>query len=660
MTSSTARAIDTIRILSADAVQQANSGHPGMPMGAADYAFTLWSKYLRFNPQHTEWQGRDRFILSTGHGSMLIYSLLNLFDCGLSIEEIKNFRQLNSLTPGHPEFGHTKGVDITTGPLGSGFASGVGMAMAAKQLKAKMENDELFDQKIYVILGDGCQMEGSTSEAASLAGHLKLNNLIAFYDDNQITIEGSTDLAFTEDVAMRYESYGWSVLKIDGHDEAQIEAALEKANASTDKPVLIMGRTIIGKGSPNKAGKASSHGAPLGADEVVLVKEALGFPPNEFFHVPEDVRTLCTDIAAEKVKMAEAYQAKLTAFLDENPEKKELYNQLFNQQIPENIVDELLAVVTDNKAIATRVSSGECIQKISALVPAFAGGSADLAPSCKSDVVAETSFTADNYAGRNFHYGVREFAMGLAANGQSLFGSILPYTSTFFVFCDYMKPAIRLAALQDLKQVYVFTHDSFYVGEDGPTHQPIEQISMLRAIPNLTVIRPADARETAHAWATALKVSGPVALLFTRQNVGQITEGIEDQIALDKGAYVISDEAGFDVTLIGTGSEVEVALNAAEIIRQTGKAVRVVSMPSWELFDKQSSEYKQSVLCPSNSKVVSIESASTFGWAKYTGLDGLNIGLDHFGISAPGDQLAKEFGINAEDVASKVLAYLES
>jgi transketolase len=533
------------------------------------------------------------------------------------------------------------------------------MAMAAKQLKAKMENDELFNQKIYVILGDGCQMEGSTSEAASLAGHLKLNNLIAFYDDNDITIEGSTALAFSEDVEKRYESYGWTVIKIDGHNESQIESALEFANASTDKPVLIIGHTIIGKGSPNKAGKASSHGAPLGVEEVALVKEGLGFPTDQFFNIPEDVKQLCSATAAQKVQDAEAYQQKLEEFFSKNPEKKELYQQLFNQQIPENIVQELLSVVTDDKAVATRVSSGECIQKISALVPAFAGGSADLAPSCKSDVTAETSFSSENYLGRNFHYGVREFAMGLAANGQALYGSILPYTSTFFVFCDYMKPAIRLAALQDLKQVYVFTHDSFYVGEDGPTHQPIEHISMLRAIPNLTVIRPADARETAHAWATALKVSGPVALLLTRQNVGQVTADIEDQIALEKGAYVVSDEAGFDVTLIGTGSEVEVALNAAKILRENGKAVRVVSMPSWELFDQQSVEYKQSVLCPTNPKIVSIESASTFGWAKYTGLAGLNIGLDHFGVSAPGDVLAEKFGINAKDVAAKVLAYLE-
>ncbi len=660
MTSSTARAIDTIRVLSADAVQQANSGHPGMPMGGADYAFTLWNKYLRFNPKHTEWQGRDRFVLSTGHGSMLIYSLLHLFECGLSLDEIKNFRQWESLTPGHPEFGHTKGVDITTGPLGSGFASGVGMAMAAKQLQAKMGNTELFDQKIYVILGDGCQMEGSTSEAASLAGHLKLNNMIAFYDDNQITIEGSTDLAFSEDVAKRYESYGWAVVSIDGHDEAQIEAALETANASTDKPVLIIGRTIIGKGSPNKGGTASSHGAPLGAEEVVLVKEALGFPVDKKFFIPEDVKTLCAATAAQKSSDADAYQDKLHAFFAANPEKKQLYSDLFNQAIPENITEELLKVITTSKSVATRISSGECIQKISELVPAFAGGSADLSPSCKSDVTVETSFSADNYIGRNFHYGVREFAMGLAANGQSLFGSILPYTSTFFVFCDYMKPAIRLAALQDLKQVYVFTHDSFYVGEDGPTHQPIEQISMLRAIPNLTVIRPADARETAHAWATAIKATGPVALLLTRQNVGQITEGLESQIAVDKGAYVISDEAGFDVTLIGTGSEVEVALNAAKIMREQGKAVRVVSMPSWELFDKQSAEYKATVLSPTNQHVVSIESASTFGWAKYTGLQGLNIGLDNFGASAPGEVLAKKFGINPEDVAAKVLAYLEA
>ncbi len=651
------RAVDTIRVLSADAVQKANSGHPGMPMGGADIAFTLWEKHLRFNPKNTEWGGRDRFVLSTGHGSMLIYSLLHLFECGLTMDDLKEFRQWDSLTPGHPELGHTKGVDITTGPLGSGFASAVGMAMAAKQLAARMGNTELFDQYMYVILGDGCQMEGSTAEAASLAGHLKLNNIIAFYDDNQITIEGATDLAFSEDIAGRYESLGWATMKVDGHNPAEIDSAIVEAKKS-DKPVMIICRTVIGKGSPNKSGKASSHGAPLGADEVALVKETLNFPAGESFYIPEDVAALCKEAAARKTAEAEAKEAAIAEFFAANPEKAELYNKLVNKEVPANLIEELLKVVTADKAVATRVSSGECIQKISELVPAFTGGSADLSPSCKSDVAAETSFQADNYAGRNFHYGVREFAMGLCANGQSAFGTTIPYTSTFFVFCDYMKPAIRLAALQNLPQTYVFTHDSFYVGEDGPTHQPIEHLTMLRSIPNLTVLRPADASETAHAWAHAVASSNPVALLLTRQNVPQLPADVVAKIDITKGAYVVSEDADFEAIIMASGSEVAVALEAAETLRAQGKKLRVVSMPSWDLFEKQSADYKESVLPSTCLKRVSVEAASTFGWDKYTGFAGLKIGLDHFGASAPGGVLAEKFGINPKDVAAKVATYL--
>ncbi len=658
MSSITAKAVDTIRILSADAVQQANSGHPGMPMGGADFAFVLWSKYLRFNPEQPNWVGRDRFILSTGHGSMLTYSLLHLFELGLSLDEIKNFRQWDSLTPGHPEFGHTDGVDVTTGPLGSGFASAVGMAMAAKQLGAKMGNTELFDQRMFIMLGDGCQMEGCTSEAASLAGHLKLDNIVAFYDDNEITIEGSTDLAFSEDVAKRYEAYGWEVISIDGHDLDAIDGAIAQGIATTGKPTLIIGRTIIGKGSPNKAGKASSHGAPLGADEVALVKEGLGFPKDEFFHIPADVREYCQGLAKEKTVAANAKSSEIDAYLSANADKAALYTSLIEKEIPANLLEELLAVVTTDKAIASRVSGGECIQKISELIPAFVGGSADLAPSCKSDVTAETSFTADNYVGRNIHYGVREFAMGLAANGQALFGTALPYTSTFFVFCDYMKPAIRLAALQGLKQTYVFTHDSFYVGEDGPTHQPIEQIAMLRGVPNLTVLRPADASETAHVWAAALNVEGPTAILLSRQNLPQLLKELVAKIDVTKGAYVISEDEDYEAIVMATGSEVSVVLEAAETLRAQGKKLRIVSMPSWELFEAQSTEYKESVLPSTCLKRISVEAASTFGWDKYTGFAGLKIGLDHFGASAPGNVLADKFGINPTDVAKNIADYL--
>ncbi|MGL4855174.1 MAG: transketolase [Lentisphaeria bacterium] len=658
MTCTIAKAVDTIRVLSADAVQEANSGHPGMPMGGADFAFTLWSKHLRFNPKQPSWQARDRFILSTGHGSMLLYSLLHLFECGLSLEDIKNFRQWESLTPGHPEFGHTAGVDVTTGPLGSGFASAVGMAMAAKQLQAKMKNSELFDQRMYVILGDGCHMEGCTSEAASLAGHLKLDNIIAFYDDNQITIEGSTDLAFSENVGARFEAYGWHVMYVDGHNVEQIDQALIEAKTVKGKPTMIIGRTVIAKGSPNKAGTADAHGAPLGAEEVKLVKQALGFSPDQSFFIPEDVKDYCHQIALEKQVNAEATELKITEFFAANCAEKELYSKLVNKEVPANILEELLDAVVKDKSTASRNSSGECVQRISKLVPAFAGGSADLGPSCKSDVKAESSFSADNYLGRNFHYGVREFGMALCANGQSLYGTMLPYTSTFFVFCDYMKPAMRLAALQNLQQIYVFTHDSFYVGEDGPTHQPIEQLSMLRGIPGLSVIRPADARESAHAWAVALQHNGPTALLFTRQNLPQIPQEFAGRIAVEKGAYVVDEDIDFEAIIIATGSEVGVALAAAKIIREAGKKVRIVSMPSWDRFDAQSSDYRESVIPSTCRKRISLEAASTFGWDKYTGFDGIKIGLDHFGASAPAEILADKFGINPEAVAAKVLNYL--
>jgi transketolase len=651
------KAINTVRLLSADGVEKANSGHPGMPMGGADFAFVLWNKYLRHDPSQPKWIGRDRFVLSTGHGSMLIYSLLHLFDYGLTTDDLKNFRQLGSKTPGHPEFGHTAGVDVTTGPLGSGFASGIGMAMAAKSLGAKMEAEALFDQRIFTIVGDGCMMEGATSEAASLAGHLKLDNVVAYYDDNSITIEGSTELAFTENVGDRFKAYGWNVMTVDGHDVGQIESALETAIAQTDAPTLIIGKTLIGKGAPNKEGSAKAHGEPLGADELAATKVNLGFSPDESFVVPTDVRELCDARVSELAAEAKVWDAKLAEFKAANPEKAELLSALFSKTIPTDLQAVLMAEIPE-KDVATRASAGVFLQKVSELVPSLIGGAADLAPSTKTDVKAESSFQAGNYAGRNLHFGVRELAMGMIGNGMALYGASIPYTSTFFVFSDYMKPAIRLAAIQKLHHVFVFTHDSIYVGEDGPTHQPIEQLAMLRSIPGMTVLRPAESTECAQAWTAAANADGPVALVLTRQNL--TTFDAERQAIADvaKGAYVISDDAGYDVMLIATGSEVNLAIESADILRQSGTKVRVVSMPSWELFEAQSAEYKESVI-PSASKTrVTIEAGTTFGWERYAGTDGLTIGIDTFGASGPAKEVADHFGLVPNKVADTIKSYL--
>lgn len=653
-------AADTIRILSAEAIQKAKSGHPGMPMGCADYAFTLWHKHLRHNPRNPEWLARDRFVLSAGHGSMLLYSLLHLFDYGLSMDELAAFRQWGSLTPGHPEYGHTAGVDITTGPLGSGFAGGVGMAMASKHLAAKTGLDKtgLIDPKIYIISGDGCMMEGTTSEAASLAGHLKLDNIICFYDDNAITIEGSTSLAFSEDVAARFEAYGWRVLKMDNaNDIAACDETLESAKKADGRPTLIVGRTQIGFGAPHKQGKSSAHGEPLGEEELAATKEHLGFdyPP---FTVPGAVKEMMAAKVDELVCAAAEWDAGFQKTLETMPESAAMLSKMLSKTVPDNLLDELLAAAPLDKATATRASGGAVIQKVVELVPAVYGGAADLAPSTKTDIKGAESFTAGNRAGANFHFGVRELGMGMCGNGMALFGGAIPYTSTFFVFSDYMKPAIRLAAIQGLHEIYVFTHDSFFVGEDGPTHQPIEQMAMLRSIPGVTVIRPAEATEVAHAWNAAVRADGPVALLLTRQNLTPFAADVAAKVDVAKGAYVISDDAGFELILIATGSEVNVALEAADKLRSEGRGVRVVSMPSWELFEKQDKAYRDSVLPPSCSNRVSIEAGTTFGWEKFTGGGGMNIGLDHFGASGPYAVLAEKFGFTAAAVAEKIRGYL--
>jgi transketolase len=651
-------AADTIRVLSAEAIQKAKSGHPGMPMGCADAAVVLWHKYLRHNPKNPGWVGRDRFILSAGHGSMLLYSLLHLYGYGLSMEELSQFRQWGSLTPGHPELGHTDGVEITTGPLGSGFGGAIGMAMADKYLAAKtgLDKTDLLNNRYFAFSGDGCMMEGTTAEAASLAGHLKLDNVICFYDDNSITIEGSTNLAFSEDVAKRFESYNWRVIHCDNaNDIEKVDAAFAEAVVSDGRPTLIVGKTQIGFGSPNKQGKASAHGEPLGEDEVVATKKALGMPDTPFTVLPEVTAMMEARIAELEAEAAK-WDAKHEAFKASNPEGAALAAKMFRKEVPENILEELLAAAPLEKAVATRASGGTILQKAAEIVPSLVGGAADLAPSTKTDIKGGESFTAENRGGCNFHFGVRELAMGMCGNGMAINGGLIPYTSTFFVFSDYMKPAIRLAAIQKLHEIYVFTHDSFYVGEDGPTHEPIEQIAMYRSLPGVTVIRPAEATEVAPAWAAALKADGPVMLLLTRQNLEPIPAELRGNVDVAKGAYVLDDQEDFDLVMIATGSEVNLALDAAKIIRENGCKVRVVSMPSWELFEAQSDEYKASVI-PADKKYVSIEAASTMGWGKYVGRCGLSIGIDHFGASAPYSVLAEKFGFTPEAVVEKIKAH---
>ncbi|MBN2640807.1 MAG: transketolase [Victivallales bacterium] len=652
----TKKAADTVRILSAEAIQKAKSGHPGTPMGCADYAFTLWSKYLRHNPKNPKWLGRDRFVLSAGHGSMLVYSLLHLFEYGLSMEELKSFRQWGSLTPGHPEYNHTPGVDITTGPLASGLGSAVGMAIAAKYFAAKTGLDKagLDDNKIYVICGDGCMMEGNSSEAGSLAGHLKLDNIVAFYDDNEISIEGSTELAFSEEVAARFASFNWRIIHVaDANDLDQVDNALAQAQNSDGRPTLIVGKTKIGFGSPNKQGKSSAHGEPLGEDEVNATKQNLGWT-EEPFTVPAEVKAALAERVAELENEAAQWDKKFQTFLEEDKERAAYISKLINRTVPEDILEQLLAVAPVDKPIATRASGGAILQKAAELVPALLGGAADLAPSTKSDIKGEKSFSAECLDGRNIHFGVRELGMGMCGNGMALYETCIPYTSTFAVFSDYMKPAMRLAAIQKLHEIYIFTHDSFYVGEDGPTHEPIEQLTMMRTIPDFTVIRPAEAHEAAHAWAAALKADGPVALMLTRQDLKPFSKELAANIDVEKGAYVLDSDEQYEITLIATGSEVNLALEAAEVIRNSAVGVRVVSMPSMDLFLKQSKEYQDSVLDPACKARVSIEAGTTFGWHRFVGDEGLAIGLDHFGASAPYSKLAEEFGFTVEGVIEKI------
>ncbi len=652
------KAINTVRLLSADGVQKANSGHPGMPMGSADYAFTLWAKFLRFDPQRPDWIGRDRFVLSAGHGSMLLYSLLHLFGYDVTIEDLKQFRQLGSKTPGHPEYGHTPGVEVTTGPLASGLASAVGMAIGLKQLVARIgAPKELFkNQKVYVVSGDGCIMEGTSHEACSMAGHLKLDNLILFYDSNKITIEGSTSLAMSEDVGARFEAYGWNVLKINGQCPRQIEAAVTLAQSCKDKPTIIIGETTIGFGSPHLAGTAKSHGAPLGEDELKATKAALGFDPEQSFVVPEDVRGFLSDRIAEKKADAAEWDAQFDAWKSSSPDGAALLEAILSKEIPADLEVRLLAAVPE-KDVATRASSGAMIQVVAKAVPAVVGGSADLAPSNNTYMKEMGDFTAEDRAGRNFHFGVRELGMGLVCNGLALTYAI-PFSATFMVFSDYMKPAIRLAAIQKLHQVYVFTHDSYAVGEDGATHEPIEQLAMFRSLPGVTLLRPAESHEVALAWAYAVRADHPVILSLTRQALPNLPAEVVAKMDVAKGAYVVSSDEDFEAILIGSGSELAACVKAAEALRAQGRKLRVVSMPSWDLFEAQGAEYKESVLPKACRKRVAVEAACTMGWSKYVGDEGMVIGLDHFGESAPYKALADKYGFTPEKVTAAVAEYL--
>ncbi len=639
-----------------DAVQKANSGHPGMPMGMAPVAYVLWTKHLRHNPTNPRWHNRDRFVLSGGHGSMLLYSLLYLTGYKLTLDDLKAFRQLDSKTPGHPEYGHTDGVEVTTGPLGQGFTNGVGMAIAQKYLATRYNRPgfKVVDYFVYATLGDGDLMEGVTAEAASLAGHLKLGNMIYFYDDNHISIDGSTDLAFTEDRAKRFESYGWHVQKVkDGNDLQAIDKAIRNAKKETKRPSIIMVRTHIGYGSPHKQDTAEAHGSALGEEEVKLTKKFYGWDPEKQFYVPEQaLARFRKTIDIGKKKEAE-WNAK---FEEYRKQYADLAAELENAR-QGNFGEEwkkALPAFTD--AMATRDASGKVLNAIAPHLPTLMGGSADLAPSNNTYVKSMGEFQANSYGGRYFRFGVREHAMGGILNGLVLTDGIIPYGGTFFVFSDYMRPAIRLACIMGIRPIYIFTHDSIGVGEDGPTHEPIEQLAALRAMPHITLIRPADANETVVAWRFAIEhTGGPVALLLTRQKLPTIDRTKYSSAEnLTKGAYIlIENSASPDIILIGSGSEVQLALGAYEQLIKEGKNVRVVSMPSWELFESQRKEYRDYVFPPTAKKRLAVEAGVPMGWEKYVGDDGAIMGITKFGASAPVNTIFKAYGFTVENVVAR-------
>ncbi len=650
------KSVNAIRVLAADAVQKANSGHPGLPLGAAAMAYELWAHHMNHNPADPEWEDRDRFILSGGHGSTLLYSLLHLFGYGLTVEDLKNFRQSGSLTPGHPEYGHTVGVEATTGPLGAGMGMAVGMAMAEAHLAAVFNRPEypVVDHYTYVLGGDGCMMEGISSEAFSLAGTLGLHKLIVLYDSNRISIEGSTDIAFTEDVQKRMEAFGFQTITVeDGNDPEAIGKAIEEAKADTERPSFITVKTQIGYGCPAKQGRASAHGEPLGAENVTALKENLGWESMEPFYVPEDVYENYRMLAAQGAKTQEAWEGLFAEYAKAYPELKEQWDAYHDKQIGEKLYDDEAFWAYEDKPQATRNLSGIMLNRLKNEVPALIGGAADLAPSTKTYMSGMGDFSKDNYAGRNLHFGVRELAMAAIGNGLALHG-MRPFVSTFFVFSDYTKPMARLAALMKLPVTYVFTHDSIGVGEDGPTHEPIEQLAMLRAMPDFHVYRPADATETAAAWYYAATAKdAPTALVLTRQNLPQL--GGSSREAL-KGGYILEDSAKEtpDAILMASGSEVSLAVEAKKLLAEEGIDVRVVSMPSMDVFAKQDAEYREKVLPKAVRKRVAVEALSGFGWGEYVGLDGAYVTMQGFGASAPAESLFEKFGFTAKHVAEVV------
>lgn len=654
------RSVNSIRVLSADAVQKANSGHPGLPLGAAPMAYELWAHHMKHNPLNPDWANRDRFILSAGHGSAMLYALLHLFGYGnLPLSELKQFRQLGSLTPGHPEYRHTVGVEATTGPLGAGMAMGVGMAMAEAHLASvfNKEGYPIVDHHTFVLAGDGCMMEGISSEAMSLAGTLKLNKLIVLYDSNNISIEGDTEIAFTENVAKRFESYGFHVLHVaDGTDLDAIGKAIEEAKAFQDAPTMIEIKTKIGYGSARE-GKASAHGEPLGAENISLLKEKLGYDSQEEFHVPADVYDNFKQLVQKNVTVEDSWNVLFDKYCAAYPEQAEMWKQFHDADYGLDTLSDEFWQITQ-KADATRNISGLILNHIKGIFQNLFGGSADLAPSNKTNLKDAGDFSAATYAGRNIHFGVRELAMAGIGNGLALHGGLRPYVSTFFVFSDYTKPMLRLASIMELPVMYIFTHDSIGVGEDGPTHEPIEQLAMLRSQPNFTVYRPADATETAAAYYYALSSKRtPTALVLTRQNLPQLAGSSKDAL---KGAYVISEaKAGkIDAILIATGSEVELAIRAQEALAAENISVRVVSMPSMDVFEAQSKEYKEQVLPADVRKRVAVEALSSFGWDRYVGLDGAMVTMNSFGASAPAAVLFEHFGFTVSNVVATVKSIL--
>ena len=653
------KAVNTIRMLAADAVQQANSGHPGMPMGAADLAHVLWTRHLRFDPKDPRWLGRDRFVLSGGHGSMLLYSLLHLagFDC--TLDDLKRFRQLGSRTAGHPEFGHLPGVEVTSGPLGQGFANGVGMALGHAMLAGKLgPGSPVAEPYVYAIVGDGDLMEGVAAEAASFAGHNRLGRLVYLYDDNEITIDGKTSITFTgEDVTKRFEGYGWHVQAVDGRDHEAIDRAIEAAKAETRRPSLIRVRTTIGFGSPGKAGKSSAHGAPLGEDELKATKRNLGWPEDAKFLVPDDVRAFWSEVQAEKAAQVETARAREKAWRAAHPDQAALLDVHAERWVPERIFDRLLEAA--DAPDSTRKLSSAAIQRIAPLVPCLVGGSADLAESNLTDIKGGGAFSPDSPGGRNVHYGIREHGMGAIQNGLAYDGLFVPFTGTFLQFADYMRPAVRIAALAKLQAIYVWTHDSIFLGEDGPTHQPVEHLSALRAIPNLHVVRPCDPVEVAAAWAHALqRRSGPTALVLTRQKLAAVRRGagFTPEQAL-RGGYVVDAPEGARFTVVATGSEVPLAQAALDLLAKKGIAGRLVSMPCLEQFDAQPAAWRDEVL-PRALPVAVVEAARGVEWWRLAGRDGLVIGIDRFGASAPEKALAEEYGFTPAKVAERVERWL--